>query len=88
MLCGQSALGGSSVLGDFCVVGGKAALADHVSVASHVRVAAFSGVTKNIVEPGDYAGFPAQPIARWRREVAAARRLADLEPRRAARKSA
>ena len=76
MLCGGSALGGSSSLGDFSVLGGKAALADHVTVVGGVRIAAFSGVSKHILEPGDYAGFPAQPIGAWRRETAALRRVA------------
>ena len=52
-------------------VGGKSAIADHVSVCARVRLAAKSGVTKSIVEPGDYAGFPAQPAARWRRRETA-----------------
>lgn len=39
-----------------------------------VRIAAMAGVTKNIVHPGDYAGFPAAPAAEWRRGLVAARR--------------
>jgi UDP-3-O-[3-hydroxymyristoyl] glucosamine N-acyltransferase len=75
LLCAHTALGGSATLGDYCVMGGKSAVADHVSVCSRVRLAALSGVTKHITEPGDYAGFPAQPAAGWRREVAKLRGL-------------
>lgn len=75
LLCAHSALAGSASLGDWVTMGGKSAVADHVSVTSHVRLAACSGVTKHISQPGDYAGFPAQPAAAWRREVARIRGL-------------
>lgn len=75
LLCAHSALAGSATLGDYVVMGGKSAVADHISVCSKVRLAACSGVTKSITVPGDYAGFPAQPAAAWRREVASIRGL-------------
>ncbi|KAL0909549.1 hypothetical protein M5K25_020427 [Dendrobium thyrsiflorum] len=40
-----------------------------------VRLAANSGVTKDVGEPGDYAGFPAVPVHQWRRQSASLRRL-------------
>ena len=70
MLCGGAAVGGSASLGDFVVMGGKAAVRDHASVCAGARVAAKAGVTSDIRTPGDYAGFPAVPAARWRRAVA------------------
>lgn len=75
LLCAHVALGGSSHLGDFCVLGGKSAVADHVTLTDRVRLAACAGATKHITESGDYGGLPAQPISRWRREVASLRRL-------------
>lgn len=75
MICGQVGLGGSSTLGDYVVLGGKAGVADHVSVASKVRIAAKSGVTRNITEPGDYAGFPAVPAKEWRKSMITFRKL-------------
>lgn len=79
MLCAHAALAGSSTLGDSVVMGGKSAIKDHVRVASGVRIAAKAGVTSHISEPGDYAGFPAEPVRLWRRRVAAMRRLTDRE---------
>ena len=76
LICAHAALAGSSELGDRCVMGGKSAVADHVRVCAGVRLAACSGVTKHIVAPGDYAGFPAQPAAAWRRQIAASSRAA------------
>ena len=74
LLCGHVALGGSATLGDGVIMGGKSAVKDHVSVAAGVRIAAKSGVTANITQPGDYAGFPAMPAALWRRQLAKSRR--------------
>ncbi|KAJ1639248.1 trimeric LpxA-like protein [Pavlovales sp. CCMP2436] len=75
LLCAHAAVGGSSSLGDHVVMGGKSAVRDHVSVTSRVRIAAKAGVSANITESGDYAGFPAEPAARWRRQVVTLRRL-------------
>jgi membrane protein DedA with SNARE-associated domain len=40
------------------------------------HAAAKAGVTKHITAAGDYAGFPAQPVRLWRREMAAMRAVA------------
>jgi len=90
-LCGHVALGGSSQLGDYVVMGGKSAVADHVTVCSKVRIAAKSGVTHNITEPGDYAGYPNMPLRTWKQQVIEVRRTAkraekeraDRQPRKA-----
>lgn len=75
MLCGQVGLAGSVTIGDYVTLGGRAAVRDHVSIASKVRLAANSCVTKNILEPGDYGGFPAVPIREWHRQSVKLRRL-------------
>lgn len=75
MLCGQVGVAGSVTMGDYVTLGGRVAVRDHVSIASKVRLAANSCVTKDIVEPGDYGGFPAVPIHEWRRQSAILRSL-------------
>jgi UDP-3-O-[3-hydroxymyristoyl] glucosamine N-acyltransferase LpxD len=70
LLCGGVAIGGSAEVGDFVAMGGKSAARDHVSICAGARIAAKAGVTRDILKPGDYAGFPAVPAARWRRDVA------------------
>ncbi|WOL15693.1 putative UDP-3-O-acylglucosamine N-acyltransferase 2, mitochondrial [Canna indica] len=70
ILCGQVGIAGSVTLGDYVTLGGRVAIRDHVSVASKVRLAASSCVTKDLVESGDYGGFPAVPIHEWRRQFA------------------
>lgn len=82
LLCAHVALGGSSTLGNHVIMGGKSAVRDHVTVTSRVRIAAKAGVSTSIAEPGDYAGFPAEPAARWRRRMASMRWAADRLDRR------
>ncbi|XP_027105060.1 probable UDP-3-O-acylglucosamine N-acyltransferase 2, mitochondrial [Coffea arabica] len=73
MICGQVGIAGSVTMGDYVTLGGRVAIRDHVCIASRVRLAASSCVTKDINQPGDYGGFPAMPIGKWRRQVAAQR---------------
>ncbi|GAA0146634.1 acyltransferase [Lithospermum erythrorhizon] len=74
MICGQAGIAGSVTLGDYVTLGGRVGIRDHVCIGSNVRLAANSCVTKDIKEPGDYGGFPAIPIHKWRRQVAIYRR--------------
>lgn len=79
MLCGQVGIAGSATIGDYVTLGGRVGVRDHVSIVSKVRLAANSCVTKDIQEPGDYGGFPAVPIHKWRRQVAAQSRTSGSE---------
>ncbi|OIV92586.1 hypothetical protein TanjilG_07577 [Lupinus angustifolius] len=74
MLCGQVGIAGSATIGDYVTMGGRVAVRDHVSIASKVRLAAMSCITKDIKESGDYGGFPAVSIHKWRKQVASSRR--------------
>ncbi|CAN1165887.1 Probable UDP-3-O-acylglucosamine N-acyltransferase 2, mitochondrial [Linum perenne] len=75
IICGQVGIAGSATIGDYVTLGGRVAIRDHVSIVSKARLAANSCVTKDIKEPGDYAGFPAVPAQEWRRQVANQRRI-------------
>jgi UDP-3-O-[3-hydroxymyristoyl] glucosamine N-acyltransferase len=55
-------IAGSSEIGDNCTFGGQAAIADHVIVGSSIMIGGRSGLTKDVTEPGVYAGFPLEPI--------------------------
>ncbi|KAI5656862.1 hypothetical protein M9H77_25655 [Catharanthus roseus] len=79
MICGQVGIAGSVTIGDYVTLGGRVAIRDHVNIASKVRLAANSCVTKDIIQPGDYGGFPAMPIAKWRRQVALGNRTLDKQ---------
>lgn len=70
VIAGQVGLSGSVILGDFVVLGGQVGIADHLTIGDGARVAAKSGVTHDLAGGKDYGGFPAKPVAAWRREMA------------------
>lgn len=53
---------GSSKIGDNCMFGGNAVVTDHATICSGVIVAGKSGVTKDITVPGQYGGYPLEPL--------------------------
>ena len=69
VLAGQAGVAGSAVLGDFVVVGGQSAIAGHLKVGDGVTIAGKSGVTRDLKGSGVFAGIPAVPIQKWRRQV-------------------
>ncbi len=76
----QTGISGSTVLGNNVVIGGQVGLAGHLKIADRVMIAARSGVTKSITKVGEIvSGFPAQPIAQWRKAQARLSRLLKSE---------
>ncbi|NLB64259.1 MAG: UDP-3-O-(3-hydroxymyristoyl)glucosamine N-acyltransferase [Fibrobacter sp.] len=73
MVSGAGLAGGVCV-GDGVEIGGGAKVAGDVYIGNYAKIAALSGVTKNINPQAVVAGFPAQPINQWRRQVVAGRR--------------
>lgn len=55
-------IAGSSKIGNNCMFGGDAVVTDHVNVCNQVVVAGRSAVTNDIVEPGQYGGYPLEPL--------------------------
>jgi UDP-3-O-[3-hydroxymyristoyl] glucosamine N-acyltransferase len=74
-IAAQVGLSGSVRLGRSCVVGGQAGFADHVRLGDDCVIAARAGVTRDWPDGSRLAGFPAQPIAAWRREIVRNRSL-------------
>ncbi len=73
MLASQSGIAGSTVTGRNFRMGGAASVAGHLRLGDNVSVAAKAGVTKDVPDGMTVAGFPARPIAEWRRDVAMSR---------------
>jgi UDP-3-O-[3-hydroxymyristoyl] glucosamine N-acyltransferase len=46
-----------------------------LEIVSGVRLGGWAGVTSNLLEPGDYMGFPAIKATKWRRTQVQLRRL-------------
>ncbi|GJQ14475.1 hypothetical protein GpartN1_g6266.t1 [Galdieria partita] len=75
-ICGQAGLAGSVTLGSFVRLAGRSGVVDHVTVGDHVDIAACSILTKNAPSDTVWAGFPAQDIHSWKKELLAIRNLA------------
>ena len=79
LLASQSGIAGSTTVGDGLRMGGAASISGHLRLGSNVTVAAKSGVTKDFPDDSVVAGFPARPIAEWRREQVFLKNIRDDE---------
>jgi UDP-3-O-[3-hydroxymyristoyl] glucosamine N-acyltransferase len=70
IIVAQSAIAGSSSLGDNVVLAGQVGLVGHIKIGDNVTLLGQSMVTKDIREPGVWAGSPARPAKLWRRAIA------------------
>ncbi|MCC6202369.1 MAG: UDP-3-O-(3-hydroxymyristoyl)glucosamine N-acyltransferase [Gammaproteobacteria bacterium] len=74
LIAAQCGIAGSSRLGDRVRLGGQVGVIGHVAIGDDVVVLAQSLVTKDLAQPGTYAGTPAMPARAWRAAVARFRR--------------
>lgn len=70
LLVAQVGVSGSTHLGDRVILAGQVGTVGHVNVADDVTVLGKGGVTKDVREPGVYAGMPLKPVRLWRRAIA------------------
>jgi UDP-3-O-[3-hydroxymyristoyl] glucosamine N-acyltransferase len=71
LITAQFGMAGSSKIGNNFISGGKASVTGHVSITNNVQISGMSGVTKSIEEPGQYGGFPLQPLRDYLKTKAA-----------------
>lgn len=74
VFCSQSGLAGSVVVEDGVTLAGGAQVAGHLTLGKGCTIAAKAGVTRSVPPGATWAGFPAQPLADWRRDVILKRR--------------
>jgi len=55
-------IAGSSKVGNNVMVGGDTSVADHVVIGDRIIIAGRSGVSKDLPGPGQYGGFPLEPM--------------------------
>jgi UDP-3-O-[3-hydroxymyristoyl] glucosamine N-acyltransferase len=70
-------IAGSTTLGDYVVLAGQVGVAGHLTIGSGAQVAAQSGITGNIEPGAKMGGSPAVLASKWRRQVAAVKRLGE-----------
>ncbi|NNC76874.1 MAG: UDP-3-O-(3-hydroxymyristoyl)glucosamine N-acyltransferase [Woeseiaceae bacterium] len=81
-MAAQCGIAGSAVIGSRCLFAGHSGTVGHVTVCDDVFVGGKAVVTKDINEPGSYAGsFSAEKSQTWNRQVARVRRLDALQER-------
>lgn len=78
LITGGMIAAGSATLGSYCVFGGRATVAGHLTVADKTQFGGISMIHTSVTEPGEYAGFPLQPLKQALRVRAAQKSLPDL----------
>lgn len=73
-LAGQVGMAGHTQIGKRVKVAGQVGLIGHISVADESTLMGKALIAGSIKEKGVYAGYPCQPFASWRKEVAMIRR--------------
>jgi UDP-3-O-[3-hydroxymyristoyl] glucosamine N-acyltransferase len=78
-VAGMSGISGSATIGKRCLLAGQCGIVGHITVCDDVVVSGKAVISKDITEPGVYAGaFTAEPAREWNRKVARFRRLGQL----------
>lgn len=70
LIVSQVGVSGSTRLGNRVTLAGQVGTVGHVTIADDVTVLGKGGVTKDVKEPGVYAGMPLKPARLWRRAMA------------------
>lgn len=71
-------VGGTTTVGDRVITSGATCFIDHLNIGSDTTFVHRAGVTRDVPEPGVYAGTPMQPMKEYMRNTAAARQLAEM----------
>ncbi len=78
ILVAQVGIAGSTRLGSNVVVGGQAAIGGHITLQDGAIVAGRSGVNSDLEKGAVVGGFPALPIAQWRKAATIYGKLPEL----------
>ena len=81
ILVSQTGISGSVTTGNHVILAGRVGIVGHVTLGDHVLVMGDAVVTKDLNEPGQYAGNPAVPHMKYQRQLAFIRRLPELQAR-------
>jgi UDP-3-O-[3-hydroxymyristoyl] glucosamine N-acyltransferase len=62
ILAGKFAVAGSTKIGNHFISGGRVTVRDGITITDGVEIAGLSGVNASIMTPGQYGGYPIQPV--------------------------
>ena len=78
-MAAMTGISGSTTIGKRCMFAGQSGVVGHIRICDDVVVGGKAVISKDISEPGVYAGsFMAEPAREWSRKVARFRRLGQL----------
>ena len=84
LIAGGFFMAGSSYIGNNFTCGGNVAIADHIRISDNILLGGRSAATKDILQPGQYCGFPPLPWKEGLRALTGAAHIHDLRERIAA----
>jgi UDP-3-O-[3-hydroxymyristoyl] glucosamine N-acyltransferase len=77
VISAQAGISGSTKIGNHCILAGQAGLVGHIEIGDNVVITAQTGVSKSILRPGYYMGFPAMEIKSYQKLQAQLRLFPD-----------
>ncbi len=81
VLVAQSGIAGSTKLGKRVLASGQTGIIDHITIGDDVVLVHRCGIAEDLLEPGMYAGGPAQSFREYTRNISAFKKLAQLRLR-------
>ncbi|NJM09539.1 MAG: UDP-3-O-(3-hydroxymyristoyl)glucosamine N-acyltransferase [Bdellovibrionaceae bacterium] len=81
LLTSMFCVAGSTTIGDRVIASGQTGILDHMKICNDVVLLHRAGVTKDIEQPGAYAGLPHQPLSDYMKNMAAFRTIGELRKR-------
>lgn len=78
LITGGMIVAGSVSIGSYCVIGGRTTVGGHLQIGDKIQIGGLSGITKSVLEPGQYAGFPLQELKHDMRTRASLKLLPDM----------
>lgn len=81
VLVAQTGIAGSTKFGKRVLASGQTGVIDHITIGDDVVLVHRCGIPEDILEPGMYAGGPAQPFREYTRNISVFKKLAQLRQR-------
>jgi UDP-3-O-[3-hydroxymyristoyl] glucosamine N-acyltransferase len=81
VISAQTGISGSCKIGSNCIIAGQVGIAGHLTIGDKVVLLAQSGITKSLLKPGYYFGYPAKELKISHRLEAHIRSLPDYSER-------